>query len=89
MWSKARYGKPYEMLKVCSMAAEHGHADAIAKAAELIKTDKNARQVKRAREIVTKFTPATGDDAALVGWVEGNQGKLVFDKGTGKFGVGP
>jgi ABC-type transport system involved in multi-copper enzyme maturation permease subunit len=85
MWQKAKYGPSFQAADACAIAAEYGHADAVETAASILKANRKEDNPKRAREVITKFTPATGDDAALVAWVEANHGKLVFDKQSGKF----
>ena len=67
------------------MAAEYGHADALDAAAGVLKKEKNQYELKRARQVITKFTPATGDDATLIAWVQSNRDKLVFDPQSKKF----
>jgi hypothetical protein len=87
MWKKAKYASPWEAMNACGIAAQYGHADALETAAGVLKTSKNQYETKQAREVITKFTGASGDDKALVAWVEGNKGKLGFDAGSGKFVV--
>lgn len=85
MWKKAKYGNTYEVLNACGIAAENGHADAVETAARIMKEEKNQYERKRARQVITKYTPATGDDDAVIAWVESNRGKLTFDPQAKKF----
>jgi len=84
-WKKTRYGSSHEVLNMGEMAAEYGHADALDAAAGVLKKEKNQYELKRARQVITKFTPATGDDATLIAWVQSNRDKLVFDPQSKKF----
>ena len=88
IWTAKRYASPYSVLKICALAAQYGHVDAIETAADILKKEDDPYDQNRARQVILKLTAATGDDKALVAWVESNRGKLVFDKASGKFWVG-
>ena len=79
IWKKARYSNTYGKLQVCAIAAECGHMDALETAVEILKKEENEYELKQAAKVITKFTPATGDYAALIAWFEANKAKLIFD----------
>jgi hypothetical protein len=87
MWRKARYGDPNEIDEACDIAAQYGHSSALETAATILKKETNRYQLDIARGVITKYTSATGNDAALAAWVEANHDKLVFDAQSKKFVV--
>ena len=68
-------------------AADQGHADALEAAVRILqKKDNKDNYVRRqAKDVLLKFTPATGDDAALIAWHEANKSHLTFDPRAKKF----
>jgi ABC-type transport system involved in multi-copper enzyme maturation permease subunit len=85
MWKKARYGSSYDVMNAYEIAAEYGHVDALETATGILKKEKNQYQLKRARAVITKLTPASGDDATLIAWFQANRDKLAFDPQSKKF----
>ena len=85
MWKKAKYGDPIEVLIGADIAAQYGHLDALDTAAGILKKEKNTYLLTQASRIIKKFTPATGDNAALIVWYQANRDKLTFDPQTKKF----
>ena len=61
------------------MAADFGHADALEVLADILKQDEEGADQRRAAVLFRRYTPATGDNAALIAWYEANRDRLVFD----------
>ena len=87
MWKKAKYDRADQLIEACDIAAQYGHADALDAAAKILEDDHNRYYRKVARRIITTYTPSTGDDEALIGWVKANSGNLVFDPQTKKYSI--
>jgi hypothetical protein len=87
-WKKAKYNEWWAS-DMCGIAAEFGHADALQTAANILRTTPRDDYRSEAREALKKFTPASGDDAALLAWFDANRDKLVFDPQERKFIVKP
>ena len=85
-WKRAKFQGENEMLEMCPVAAEYGNIEAIDAAAKFLKGgSKNHSHRKLASETLRKFTPATGDDRALIAWYDANRANLGFDPATRKF----
>lgn len=86
-WKKAKSGRDYEVAQMLFPAADQGHADALEAAVRMLqKTDNKGNYVRRqAKDVLLHFTPATGDEAALIAWYEANKTRLTFDPRTKKF----
>jgi len=87
-WKKAKYDQR-QATYMCGIAAEYGHVDALETAANILRAATDGDYRREAREVLKKFTPATGDAPALLAWYEANRDKLVFDAATKKFIVKP
>lgn len=86
IWKEAKAGENRDFLGVCGIAAEYGHLDAVEATVNYLKQDfGSAMQQRHAATIIKKFTPATGDKAALIAWFEANKGRLAFDPDQRKF----
>ena len=89
-WRRAKFKQEHEVLEMCPIAAEYGEKEALDAAAKFLKGDgKNNYLRKRASEVLRKFTPAAGDDKALLAWYDENHAKLSFDAAGKKFVVKP
>jgi hypothetical protein len=86
-WKKAKFGRDHEVAQMLFPAADQGHADALEAAVRILqKTDNKENYVRRqAKDVLLKFTPATGDEAALIAWYEANKSRLSFDPQAKKF----
>jgi len=87
-WKKAKYNEWWAS-SMCGIAAEYGHADALETAAHILRTANRDDYLSDAREALKKFTPASGDDQALLAWYNTNRDKLVFDPQSKKYLVKP
>jgi len=87
-WKRAK-GEPFPAANMCGIAAEFGHLDALDMAATFLRTSQHAYDRNAGRDVLKKFTPAAGDDAALLAWFDANRGKLAFDAQSKKFVIKP
>jgi len=87
-WKKAKYNE-WWATNMCGIAAEFGHADALEAAANILRTTNREDYRDEARKALKDFTPASGDDAAILAWFAANRDKLVFDEQNKKFIVKP
>jgi len=87
IWNKARTGSAYEAMTAARMAAEHGHADALEIAADVLSNESDVFDRNRARTLITDFTVAAGSDEELVKWVRGHGNRLALDPKSGKYGA--
>jgi hypothetical protein len=83
-WKKAKYDD-WGATWLCGIAAEYGHADALQKAADILRTTNRKDYLEETREVLKKLTPASGDDPALLAWFDANRDKLVFDQQSKKY----
>ncbi|MEO8205371.1 MAG: hypothetical protein ABI615_04265 [Chthoniobacterales bacterium] len=88
-WEKKKSGRDYEVRALMATAAEYGHADALDAAAKMLKSGSEHYARRLGRDVLVKFTAATGDDAAVLAWYDANKDRLVFDPETKKFIVKP
>ena len=77
--------RPY----LCGIAPEYGHADALERAADILRTTNRKVYLEETREVLRKLTPASGDDSALLAWYDAHRDKLVFDPQNKKYIVKP
>ncbi|MEI6560484.1 MAG: hypothetical protein WCO68_00185 [Verrucomicrobiota bacterium] len=85
-WKRAKFHSESDILEMSPIAAEYGNIEALDAAVKLLKSDsKNNYERKRASEILRKFTPATGNDPALLAWHDANRANLAFDAASKKF----
>jgi hypothetical protein len=69
------------------MAIDAGYPDALATLVEVLRQDDLSapQQITRAMTLIKRYTPATGDAAAVVAWYDANKDRLVFDARRRKF----
>ena len=88
-WEKARRGSASEVLDGCAMAADFGHTDALEALIGILRESGDEPMLRRAATLFKRYTPATGDNAALVAWYDANQARLAFDQQQKRFIVSP
>jgi hypothetical protein len=67
------------------MAADFGHAEALGVLVDIMKTEDNDQELRRASNLFRRFTPAKGEAPALISWYEANRERLEFDEQARKF----
>jgi hypothetical protein len=77
-WAVAKAGSDGDRINLLTPAAECGIADSLAVAAEFLRTAKKDYHKRVGRKVLNEFTPAQGDDAALLAWYDANKDRLVF-----------
>jgi hypothetical protein len=89
-WKDARRSSSaYTVLDSCMMAAEYGHADVLESLVDILKRGDDENFQRRAATFIRRYTPATGNNDALIAWYEANRDRLVFDPKLKKFMPGP
>jgi hypothetical protein len=87
-WIKAKNNER-QTTYMCGIAAEYGRADALEAAANILRNSTDEDYLSEAREVLEKFTSASGGNSALLAWYDSNRDKLVFDPESKKFVVKP
>jgi hypothetical protein len=86
-WKAAESGTQAEAVDAAAMAVDAGYPDALATLVNVLRQDdvSEPQQITRAMTLVKRYTPATGEAAAVVAWYDANKDRLVFNARRGKF----
>jgi hypothetical protein len=86
-WKQAKSGTYAAVVDAAAMGIDVGYPDALETLVEILRKDdvSDPQAITRAMTLVKRYTPATGDSAAVVGWYDANKNRLEFSERRGKF----